>query len=446
VRVQPRRYGGTQDVLPGAATARKEIVRIITGTFERFGFGPLETPALEYATTLEGRYGPDAERLIYKLDTDRGPSKELALRYDFTVSLARVVAMNPELQRGLFRRYQIGPIWRRDRPQKGRYREFVQCDVDIVGVSSAAADAEVVAVLSACLENLGFPGARTRMNSRRILNGLAAAIGAGELAEEMMRSLDKLDKIGEEGVREEMQQKGFTDEQTARVFEAARLEGTNDEKLAAAAESLRGIPVAEQGIGELRELLECLDALGTPADRVIVDLSLARGLDIYDGPVYETEVPALRSPSIAGGGRYDGLVGVFLDRDIPATGASFGLDRVANAMTELGLLPEPEGRCEVLVTVFDDSTRDASLSAAAELRKAGVNTELYLGEGGLRSQFGYADRRGIPLAVIIGPDEEAAGQVAVRDLRLRKQDTVARDRLVGEVRSALRNDAEAPKV
>jgi len=437
VRVQPRRYGGTQDILPEGATVRKEIVSVITDTFERFGFGPLETPALEYATTLEGKYGPDAERLIYKLDTERGPTKELALRYDFTVSLARVVAMNPELQRGLFRRYQIGPTWRRERPQRSRYREFTQCDVDIVGVSSVSADAEIVAVLSACLENLGFPGARTRINNRKILNGIAEMGGAGDLAEEMMRSLDKLDKIGEDGVREEMQQKGLTDEQIARVFEVASLEGTNREKLSGAAEALRGVTVAEEGIAELREMIDCLGAFGTPEDRVIVDLSLARGLDIYDGPVYETEVPALKSPSIAGGGRYNGLVGVFLDRDIPATGASFGLDRVANAMAELGLLPEPRGRCQVLVTVFDDSTRAASLSAAAELRAAGVNTELYLGEGGLRSQFGYADRRGIPLAVIIGPDEQAAGQVAVRDLRSREQETVLVEGLVGKVKGSL---------
>lgn len=442
MRVRPRRYGGTQDILPAPATARKEILRIITDTFERFGFGPLETPALEYATTLEGKYGPDAERLIYKLDTERGPSKELALRYDFTVPLARVVAMNPDLQRGLFRRYQIGPIWRRERPQKSRYREFVQCDVDIVGVSSVAADAEIVAVLSACLQNLGFPGARTRINNRRILNGLAAATGAEELAEEMMRSLDKLDKIGETGVREEMQEKGLTGDQISRVFEVASLEGTNNEKLAGAAEALRGIPAAEQGISELKEMIECLGALGTPEDRVIVDLSLARGLDIYDGPVYETEVPALKSPSIAGGGRYDRLVGIFLDRDIPATGASFGLDRVANAMTELGLLPEPTGRCQVLVTVFDGSTQASSLSAAAELRQAGVNTELYLGEGGLRSQFGYADRRGIPLAVIIGPDEQAAGQVTVRDLRSRDQETMGVGEMVGRAKGLLSASGE----
>jgi len=421
------RYGGTRDLLPEAAAARKEILRTITDTFERFGFGPLETPAIEYAATLEGKYGPDAERLIYKLEDG-----ELALRYDFTVPLARVVAMNPDLQRGLFRRYQIGPIWRRDRPQKNRYREFVQCDVDIVGVASVAADAEIVAVLTACLENLRFAEPRTRLGNRKVLNGLAAAVGAGELAEEMMRSLDKLDKIGENGVREELAQKGFGADQMARLFEITGLEGSNLEKLAAAEASLTA-PVAAEGLAELRLMLECLAALGVPDDRVSVDFSLARGLDIYTGPVYEIEVPSLKTPSIAGGGRYDRLIGIFLGRDIPATGMSFGLDRVANAMEELGLLPEPQGKCRVLVTVFDQSTLPASFRAATRLRNAGMNTELYQGEGGLRSQFGYADRRGIPLAVILGPDELAAGTVAIRDLRTRKQEAVAAGKLVDEV-------------
>ena len=441
MNAEPRRYGGTRDILPEAAAARKEIVRLITQTFERFGFGPLETPAIEYATTLEGKYGPDAERLIYKFDGDRGPAKELALRYDFTVPLARVVAMNPDLQRGLFRRYQIGPVWRRDRPQKNRYREFVQCDVDIVGIASVTADAEIIAVLTACLEALRFSEPRVRLNDRRILNGIAEIVGAGSLAEEMMRSLDKLDKMGEEAVREELQEKGFRSDQSALLFEIAGLQGTNEEKLNAAEAALAGRDsspeTTTEGIAALRDILRYLDALGVPDSRVVVDLSLARGLEIYTGPVYEIEVPGLSTPSIAGGGRYDRLIGIFLDREIPATGASFGLDRVANAMEELGLLPDPQGRCQVLVTVFDESTRLASLQAATQLRASGINAEVYLGSDGLRSQFGYADRRGIPVAVIIGPDEQAAGSVAVRDLRTRTQETVPQPSLLPAIQALL---------
>ncbi len=436
MRVEARRYGGTRDILPESAAARKEVLRIITGTFERFGFGPLETPAIEYAQTILGKYGPDADRLIYRFDQERGPEKELALRYDFTVPLARVVAMEPELQRGLFRRYQVGPIWRRDRPQANRYREFVQCDVDIIGVASAAADAEIVAVLLACLRNLGFATFRARVNNRKLLNGLAAAIGAGELAEEMMRSLDKLDKIGQDGVRAELSEKGFSGEQIERLFEVGGVQGSNDERLAAA-EKLLAAPAAAEGIAELREMLECLAALGTPEQNVLVDFSLARGLDIYTGPVYEWEVPGLESPSIAGGGRYDRLVGIFCERDIPATGASFGLDRVANAMTELGILPHPSGGCQALVTVFDRTTRSASLAAAGALRREGVNTEVYLAEGGLRAQFGYASRRGIPLAIIIGPDEAAEGMAAVKDLRSGGQETVALAEVAGKVKGML---------
>lgn len=437
MRVAARRYGGTRDILPEAAAARKEVLGIITGTFERFGFGPLETPAIEYASTLMGKYGPDADRLVYRFDQERGPEKELALRYDFTVPLARVVAMAPELQRGLFRRYQIGPVWRRDRPQKDRYREFVQCDVDIVGVSSPAADAEIVALLLACLANLGFSQYRARINNRKLLNGLAGVVGAGELAEEMMRSLDKLDKIGEAGVREELSEKGFSTDQIARIFGLTAARGSNNERLAAAEKLLGGAPVAAEGIAELREMLECLSAMGTPEENVVLDLSLARGLDIYTGPVYEWEVPGLESPSIAGGGRYDRLVGAFCDRDIPATGASFGLDRVANAMAELGILPQASGGCQVLVTVFDQGSRSASLGAAAALRTAGLNTEVYLAGGGLRAQFGYASRRGIPLAVIIGPDEAAAGRAAVKDLRTGAQETVAVGELATRARALL---------
>ncbi|MGQ9729789.1 MAG: histidine--tRNA ligase [Candidatus Zipacnadales bacterium] len=437
MRVEARRYGGTRDILPEAAAVRKEIVRIIAETFERFGFGPLETPALEYATTLEGKYGPEAERLIYKFDQHRDPAKALALRYDFTVPLARVIAMNPELQRGIFRRYQIGPIWRRDRPQKNRYREFVQCDVDIIGVESVTADAEIIACLTACLENLRLAELRTRLNNRKILNGLAQAIGAGELAEEMMRSLDKLDKIGQQGVQAELQEKGFTDTQVTRIFEIGGLRGSNEEKLAAAEALIGSVSVAHEGIAELRLMLECLAAMGVPDERVVVDLSLARGLEIYTGPVYEIEVPGLQTPSIAGGGRYDRLIGIFLDRDIPATGASFGLDRVANAMQELDILPSPKGRCQVLVTIFDESTRLASLSAAAELWRAGINTEIFQGHGALREQFGYADRRGIPFAIVIGPDEQAKGTVTIRDLHSRTQNTVPLGQMIAHLNSLL---------
>ncbi|HJN15870.1 MAG TPA: histidine--tRNA ligase, partial [Armatimonadota bacterium] len=417
--------------------ARKEVLRIVTGTFESFGFGPLETPAIEYATTLQGKYGPDAERLIYKFDSERGPNKELALRYDFTVPLARVVAMNPELQMGLFRRYQVGPIWRRDRPQKNRYREFVQCDVDIIGVDSVTADAEIVAVLCTCLANLGFDGARARLNDRKILNGLAEAVGSGDDSTEMMRSLDKLDKIGEDGVREDLSEKGFSSNQCDTIFALGGIEGTSDQRLTEAVGILSDSSVGMEGIAELRTIMDCLVAMDVPEERVIIDFSLARGLEIYTGPVYEVEVPGLSSPSIAGGGRYDGLIGIFLNRDIPATGASFGLDRVANAMEELGILPKPQGECQVLVTVFDESTRPASLKAATALRKAGVNAEVYLGSGKLRSQFGYADRRGIPIATVIGPDEQAEGVVGVRDLATRQQEKVAVADMVAQVQSII---------
>jgi histidyl-tRNA synthetase len=299
------------------------------------------------------------------------------------------------------------------------------------------ADAEIIAVLTACLEALSFSEPRVRLNDRRILNGIAEVVGAGPLAEEMMRSLDKLDKMGEDAVREELQEKGFASDQSALLFEIAGLQGTNQEKLNAAETRLQSSAAAATGIAALRDILRYLDALGVPDSRVVVDLSLARGLEIYTGPVYEIEVPGLSTPSIAGGGRYDRLIGIFLNRQVPATGASFGLDRVANAMEELGLLPTPQGRCQVLVTVFDDATRLASLRAATQLRAAGINAEVYQGTDGLRSQFGYADRRGIPVAVIIGPDEEAAGSLAVRDLRTRTQETVPQASLVDAVQAAL---------
>jgi histidyl-tRNA synthetase len=396
---------GTRDLLPARMFHRQKVISIIREVFERFGFEPLETPAMERIETLMGKYGDEGDKLIFKV-LKRGEGGERAevdqaLRYDLTVPLARVVAMHPELPLP-FRRYQIQPVWRADRPQKGRFREFYQCDVDIAGSDSPLAEAECLAVVATALDALGFRSFTIRLNDRRLLAAMADAIGAPDRLGAMVTAIDKLDKLPWDGVAAELAARGFSAEQAQQLREM--LDGG----------PIPGVDAIEAG---LRWIQDRAMALGVPEGRIQIDRSLARGLDYYTGPVFETVVTEPQVGSISGGGRYDGLIGMFKGEQVPAVGVSLGLERIFVVMEELGMLGEGSTPVEAYVTVFSPETEGAALAAARALRDAGVKVRLALGGGKIGKQLKQADRYGIRWAVVVGPGEAAAGQVQLKDLR-----------------------------
>ena len=423
---------GTRDFLPAQFILRKKVIEIIERTFERFGFEPMETPAMEYAETLEGKYGEEGDRLIYKFE-DRG-GRKVALRYDLTVPLARTMAMY-QVEKP-FRRYQIAPVWRADKPQKGRYREFWQCDADIVGSREVWADAEVIAVTYCALKNLGFDEFTIRINNRKLLNGMA--LYGGVTDKEMagfFRIIDKAEKVGWDEVRKELTSKKISDKAIDKTITLMVEDTRGDTALSRLKTTLAGIPSAQEGISELEEIQRCLINLGVEQRNVLFDGSLARGLDYYTGPIFETIIAKPRIGSISGGGRFDSLIGMFSGRDVPATGTSLGLERIITVMEELAMLPTTPTVSQVLVTMFDRGLFGESLKVASELRSAGISAEVYVNDDKLKKQLDYANKKKIPLVLIIGPDEKERGEVVVKDMEGKTQTTVPGKELVNKIKA-----------
>lgn len=431
---QPRTFRGTRDFLPPELIGRRRIQEIIEKTYRRYGFQPLETPAIEYYDILTGK-SEETDKLIYKLE-HKGDA--LGLRYDLTVPLARVIAQHKILPRP-FKRYQIQPVWRADRPQlrRGRFREFVQCDADIVGTSSLLADAEIVALTYEILKALGFNGFIIRLSSRKLLRGMAILVcGNEDGVFPLCRCIDKLDKIGWDGVQKELAECGFSDDVRARVKQFCGLWDKGPDWAAAEA-VLQGMEVGLDGVREVREVYERSIQLGVPADYLKPDLTLARGLDYYTGPIYETVLPDKpHIGSLSGGGRYDGLVATFSDEDVPATGTTLGLDRIQTAMKELSLFEESASLTDALIAQFDTEGLPAALALAARLRKADLNIEVWYDTGRLKKQFAYADRQKIPFVIILGPDERAENKVTVKTLSTGDQQTIPETELIALLESA----------
>jgi len=436
--IQPRLPKGMRDVLPAQMVLRQHVLSIVEGVFAEFGFEPLITPAIELSEILFGKYGTDAEKLFFMVEHPGGKEK-LALRYDLSVPLSRVVAQYPDLPKP-FRRYQIAPVWRAERPQHGRYREFYQCDADIVGSASMLADAEIIALIYTILRRVGFEQFVTLINNRKILAGLGQYCGVpAEQTPQLHRAIDKLEKIGLDGVREELRKAGLAESTADRLLELLRPAGGPQLGLADLRRALAGYPIALQGIDELEELLQYLPALGVADGFYRVDLAMVRGLDYYTGPIYETLVEKPRIGSITGGGRFDGLVARFSAQSYPATGTTIGIERIMDVVEELNMLPSAVGQTavQVLVTVFEPGLLQDSLRLVAELRNAGLRCELYYHADPLGAQIRYALKKGVPFVVIAGPDEVAAGRVTVRNLRQKEQVQVERSELAGMIRKQL---------
>ena len=433
---RPQVLKGMRDFLPRQMLLRQHVIGVLRGTFEAHGFEPLDTPAVEYLETLQGKYGED-EKLIYRFQ-DQG-ERWVGLRYDLTIPLARLMALHQNEVTLPFKRYHIAPVWRADRPQKGRYREFWQCDVDAVGSKSMVADAEMIQIVAEALGQLGFRDFVTQLNHRAVLSNLARYAGVPEdQARSIHRAIDKLLKIGPEGVKEEMLRAGIVPEAAEAVLRLVAFEGDNSATLAFLREQFGHLPDALQAVNDLGDLLAALDAAGVPEERVRLTLHLARGLDYYTGPVHETVVREPKIGSIAGGGRYDELIGVFSGRDLPATGVALGMERLMDVIEELNLLPPQPTITQALVTVFSPEMLGVSLATASSLRAAGLRAEVYLEpKRRLGDQLAYANRRGVPLTVIIGPDEQASGQATLRRLSDGAEWTVPQAELAAQARAAL---------
>lgn len=419
-----------RDFLPADVRKRRFVIDIVKEVYESFGFEPLETPAVENLDTLMGKYGEEGNQLVFKilkrgekLDLSDTELADLALRYDLTVPLARVVANHRNDLPRFFKRYQIQPVWRADRPAKGRFREFYQCDVDAIGSSSMIVEAELCSAVSQILEKLGFDDFTIRLNHRELLREMLSAAGIADASQtDALVAIDKLDKIGVDGVKKEFSDRGISGDSADSILgfiaEVSRKVG-NEEILSATGSFIGG---ESDAIKELKEILAL-----SGAGRIKLDPSLARGLSYYTGAIFEISVPDL-SGSLGGGGRYDGLIGMFGKDQIPACGFSLGLERIIVVMDERGMFPADieSGSADVMVTVWSEESVSESIELARSLRDAGLRVLVYPEADKLGKQFKYASQIGIPKVCILGESELADGTVTIKDMESGEQSTVKR--------------------
>jgi histidyl-tRNA synthetase len=439
---QTRPARGMRDFLPEDVRRRDYVIGIVKDVYQRYGFEPLETPSLENIETLTGKYGEEGNKLIFKVlrrgEHEASGETDLALRYDLTVPLARVVAEHRGKLPRFFKRYQIQPVWRADRPARGRFREFYQCDVDAIGSRSMVVEAELCAAVSDVLLTLGFKDFVVRLNHRGLLRGILENAGVpGNLHDQALIALDKLDKIGRDGVSQEMAARGIPAEAAGRLHDAfaPRLPGggdtfdaqvVNEKALAWATQHVGRNEAGLAAISDLRAIAR-LCAATSARQHVIIDASLARGLAYYTGAIMEINVPDLAG-SLGGGGRYDGLIGMFLGEHIPACGFSLGLERILVVMGERSMFPPQLHRAaaDAMVTLFENEPIEEAIRLAAELRTMDVRVEVYPEPDKLGKQFKYAAGRGIRFVLVMGADERARREVTIKNMETGEQVSVPR--------------------
>ena len=440
---------GFRDFLPTEARRRHRVFEVIRHVYEAHGFEPLETPCFERLSTLMGKYGEEGDQLLFKVlqrgnKLERALEKEapteldladMGLRYDLTVPLARVYARHQNDLPRYFKRYQLAPVWRADRPQRGRFREFYQCDVDVIGSESMIVEAEVCGALSEVLDRLGFAGARIHINHRALLSAMLESAGvASENETDALIALDKLDKIGPADVVDELHERGVSEgavdalmEMMAIASETSPDASSNERVLAAFEERIGHLESGARAISELRQILQ-YSAHGPAGARLMIDPTLARGLSYYTGAIFEIRSDDFPG-SLGGGGRYDGLIGMFMSKQsVPACGFSLGIERLLVLMEERGTLDDEPPSVDVLVTVWDEERIPHSLRLAAELRQAGLRVDVYPQPDKYGKQFRYADERRVPVVAILAPDEIEQGVVALKQMGVEgdNQRTVAR--------------------
>ncbi|MEI9958152.1 MAG: histidine--tRNA ligase [Ferruginibacter sp.] len=443
---------GTRDFSAAVVRKRNYILNTIKTVFELYGFQPLETPAMENLETLMGKYGEEGDKLIFKilnngLNNEKNIDKakagfekvlegknsvdltERALKYDLTIPFARYVAMNHTKLNFPFRRYQIQPVWRADRPQKGRYREFTQCDADVVGSDSLMNDAEFALIYDEVFNRLGLVDYELRINSRKILSALATACNAPDKLIDITTAIDKLDKIGIDKVKIELEERGLATAQIDIIEKYISINGSNEEKITALVNLIGHIDETTKGLAEINKLLA-----HTVGKNIIVDFTLARGLNYYTGIIYEAKAPAtVQMGSIGGGGRYDDLTGLFGVPNIPGVGVSFGVDRIYDVLEELNLFPENlQVSTKALFFNMGEKESEFAFGIMQQLRKAGIAAELYhKEESKIAKQFNYAEKKNIPFAVIIGSKEIEQNYCQVKNLATGEQHVVVFENLAG---------------
>ncbi|MCO6511230.1 MAG: histidine--tRNA ligase [Aridibacter famidurans] len=436
---------GMRDFLPIDVRKREFVIGVIKEVYEKYGYEPLETPSIENLDTLTNKYGEEGNQLMFKIlkrgeklqqelaegtIRDEDQLSDLALRYDLTVPLARVIANHRNDLPKFFKRYQIQPVWRADRPAKGRFREFCQCDVDSIGSTSPVIEAEQIAAVSEILNRLGFGDFEVRLNHRKVLSGILEIAGVHEDSHsDALVVIDKLDKIGRGGVEKELKERGIGPEGLARVLALAE-SGT-----AATMNDLEDLVSASMVGAEGAKDLEQILGFSSEDTKIVLDPTLARGLSYYTGAIFEIRVPDLAG-SLGGGGRYDGLIGMFGKEEIPACGFSLGLERILVVMEERGMFPDdlPSAPADVMVTVWSEETLGESLKLAGELRDAGIRTLVYPQTDKLGKQFKYADQIDVPKVCILGESEIEKSEVSVKDMKTGEQKTVGRSSLVETVK------------
>ena len=415
--IQPRTLKGFRDFLPEAMIPREKLVATAQQVYRSFGYSPIDTPILEYLEILQGKGGDESDRLMYHFEDHGG--RAVGMRFDLTVPLARFAAQHAAELGMPFKRYHIAKVWRGENTHRGRYREFMQCDFDTIGTESIAADIETVLVVHELMQALGLSEFQIRFNNRKVLSGLLAKLGLADQSTAVLRALDKLAKIGPDKVAMEMVAvAGASESQAKEVLALAGINGTNDEILLQLAKLVEGSEEGEAGVAALRDVTTGALAAGVSADRLSIDVSIARGLDYYTGTVIETFLNQLPEiGSVCSGGRYDDLASVYTKQRLPGIGASLGLDRLLAAMQELGLIERVNTPAPIFIPFFDATRLHDYLALATQLRSAGLGVEVYAEAKKLGQQLKYADRRGFRLAIIAGDRELDSQTCQVKDLK-----------------------------
>lgn len=413
-RIEPRTLKGFRDYLPEAMLPRERLMETARKVYRSFGFAPIDTPTLEYFEVLAGKGSEETDRQMYHFEDQGG--RHVGMRFDLTVPLARFVAQHANEIGFPFKRYHIATVWRGEAPQAGRYREFMQCDFDTIGTESIASDIETALVINELLTAIGFERFQIRLNNRKVLNGLLKRFGLLDQSTAVLRAIDKLGKIGPEGVAKELREStNAAAEQVAAILQMTAVSGTTADVLRQLELLAGDEELAVRGLDELRSVVGGSAAGGIPDGRLAIDVSIARGLDYYTGSIYETFLTDLPTiGSVCSGGRYDDLAKLFTKQHLPGIGASLGLDRLLAAIEELKLLPQAKTPAQVLVVQFDAGSLPYYLTLAKQLRAAGIGVEVFPEPKKVGQQFKYADRRGFAAAVIAGPDEVAAGKVQLK--------------------------------
>lgn len=444
---------GTRDFGPEEMVKRNFIFDTIKGTFQKFGYLPLETPAMENLSVLMGKYGEEGDKLLFKVlnsgdflsktdvsDFAEGAKillpkiAEKGLKYDLTVPFARYVAMNRQITFP-FKRYQIQPVWRADRPQKGRYREFYQCDADIVGTESLLCESEIVLMISEVFAKLQINDYTIKINNRKILQGLSALTGQENREADFCVAIDKLDKIGKEKVLEELTEKGFSSEALERIDPIFYMQGGFEEKLARTKTMLEGSESGLKGVEELETVISYLKDFGANLSHVDFDITLARGLSYYTGAIFEVKVNNVQIGSVSGGGRYDNLTGVFGLEGVSGVGFSFGVDRIYDVMSELGLFPENAHiTTELMIVNFDEESQRHALPILSRLRSKGIRSEIYPEHSKLKKQMNYADKKGIPYVLMLGSEEIKTGRYTLKNMKTGEQGSFELEEVAREIK------------